>query len=103
MPTENKFTPGPWYARKHFEKWCISDNLAGTGPTWICEMIPRQPRGCSEEENAKFIVRAANAHDEIVAALKYLTDVCAAKVLPYENHPAMIQARAAIAKAKGEA
>lgn len=46
--------------------------------------------------NAEFVVRACNAHDDLLAACEALMNS-----LPYDK-PAVAQAKAAIAKARGE-
>ena len=60
-------------------------------------LIAAAPETAAERDRLKEI----NA--ELLEALEYLEAVCACKTLPYENHPSMIEARAAIAKAKGGA
>jgi len=49
-------------------------------------------------ENAKFIVRAVNAHDELVAALEGLLDCTESRPTNYNER---VAAKAALAKATG--
>lgn len=53
--------------------------------------------------NASFIVRACNAHDDLLAALKNLLGGIELQGVFSHDHPDLVAARAAIRKAGGEA
>ena len=55
-----KHTPGPWFANDRM----VSTRDGGSGDIAVC-----QPDHNQEHANAAHIVRAANSHDELVAAL----------------------------------
>lgn len=57
--------------------------------------------GLNREENAALITRAANTHDELLAALKLALDRMEAEGVP-DFSEAMVNARAAIAKAEAQ-
>jgi len=66
----------------------------------FCEYKDSAPIWAFVEDVAEVVNGIA---PDLLEALEYLEAVCACKTLPYENHPSMIDARAAIAKAKGGA
>ncbi len=69
--------------------------------TWQIDGDARDPEAdnAEEEANARRIVRAVNAHDELLAALEECAD--AMQAVGYVP-PCLDKARAAIAKARGE-
>jgi hypothetical protein len=99
--------PLPW----NFKFDENSGNTKIGAATEVVGIIYQQGYPRSSEENAEFIVRAVNAHDDLVAALEYLlTDalgdnqvagcgcyVCSEHESPYGD--AITKARAALAKA----
>jgi hypothetical protein len=105
-------TPGPWRNAPWTCHAAVSI-LADTGdtragqpwPTLIADCAPIDGYSASAEPNARFIVRACNAHEDLLAALRQLlADV---EERGFENvsieHPTVkgVQmARAAIAKAE---
>lgn len=91
-----KRTPAPW---RH------SANQIVSGATEVCEMSEQYEYGV-RKANAQFIVTACNAHDDLVAALEWWqsqmeSDACddMGKLLDEMS----AKARAALARAKGEA
>ena len=97
-----KHTPIPWTA-KGYDVRAGGRMVAYTGPHHTPD--DQYPKGCKleDEANAEFIVKAVNCHDELVEALESL--------LGYEDDPPppgtygyviYANARAALAKAKGE-
>ena len=74
------------------KKWNVYDegNLVATVETKQGERL--------DEYAALF-----SAAPDLLAALGHLVGVCEGRTLPNEKHPAVVQARDAIAKAKGSA
>lgn len=96
MSDEKRRTPGPW--RQHVS---IHDEIYGgeSGEVWIA--TTEHPR------DAAFIVKACNAHDELVSALKkarqYIHIDCPVSEFgDNECLPACREARAALRKAGAE-
>lgn len=58
-------TPGPW----SLASYNLDTLSVVAGERSICDIVGDMP---VDLENARFIVRACNAHDELVAALKIL-------------------------------
>lgn len=97
--SDSKHTPGPW----------INDNglVCGknTDPVYGLDMPSFDIYDASEwngdptegQENAAFIVRACNSHEDLLAACKGLVDLLDAH--SWGEGPALRAARAAIAKA----
>lgn len=94
-----KHTPAPW---KSFDK-----TLPDASTDFPCTVITAS-NGCplayvgnhaGYKANAAFIIKAVNCHDELLAALKGLTDKYKgdAKLFAFEKD--LLAARAAIAKA----
>lgn len=115
MQNTSKHTPGPWhaYALRHADKspvygYQIRDAahniLATLAEYGMHAGAPLSP--VTREANAAFIVRACNAHDDLVAALEMLVKWGAASGLgnsPRSKQWTMFEsARATLAKAKGE-
>jgi hypothetical protein len=96
--TSNKHTPLPWR---------FGDNV-GKRPTWeyvegqdgqaIC-LIGQTSDG---EANAAFIVRACNAHEDLVAALSELVELLEDNQPDWYLKKHFNHARAALAKAEGK-
>ncbi len=111
--SEAKHTPGPWKAEQV--------DVLGNDPTrwavlsdggWVVASIENGIPGESletEAANAAYIVRACNAHEDLLAALEAMVD-CQdeAGLLEHdldgheESICALCMARAAIAKARGQ-
>lgn len=97
-----KHSPLPWKCTRE----CIIDNA--NAPVAECDALALSQR--MDEANAAFIVRAVNAHDELIAALERIAafdDVMASNHLAQTgsyaqfDEPASVEiARAALAKAK---
>ena len=86
-----KHTPGPWKA--HLDQVSIVEMSDGHqfyvgGEDQSTDTI---------DANAALI----SAAPDLLAALGHLVGVCEGRTLPNEKHPAVVQARKAIAKAKG--
>ena len=99
MNTQTKHTPGPWYTR-HGQ---ISSLSSSHGCT--IANCNRTAKGIPDEEieaNAAFIVRACNAHDDLLNALQ----LAVATIERLERHApnsangTLDVAKAAIAKAE---
>jgi hypothetical protein len=97
---ESRHTPGPWRVNSgHGELWIESVKHGRV----ICAFEKHRTGQYTEQDgaNAEFIVRACNAHDELLAA-------CEALISQYDapGGPALTEqveaVRAAIAKARGE-
>lgn len=96
----NERTPGDW------------KKVEGVGQ-YLWEIHATSPRGKSlpiarvgggqryREGNAEFIVRACNAHDDLVAALEAMVKTWDAYLTRPTGYPAYNKAVAALAKAKG--
>jgi hypothetical protein len=94
MSQQAKHTPTPYYADEHrVNDWRIRQD-DGKGGFWeIAEM-----GGLNSKENAAFIVRACNAHEEMLAALE-----AASRYADFsECREVADMVKAVIAKAKGE-
>jgi len=103
-------TPGPWDYGHDWAEWgAIADCGDGTEYIYggdIDMSFGARPAG-EQHANAKFIVLACNAHDDILAALEELLAACiqADDNEELDGHitgEMLEQAAAAIAKAKGE-
>lgn len=114
---ENKHTPTPWYVSK-LDKVSINADCGSDGlipvmiPPLADDFIGHPSRFENQfEANAAFIVKACNAHDELVKALseaqQYLHDMLYAGVLENDGshnlHIINTTIAQALAKAKGEA
>lgn len=68
----------PWQSHDGWEPWEGAIQIVGPGGQIICFTTS----GANEKANAAFIVRACNAHDDLVNACKRaLIDLGAAKLL----------------------
>lgn len=109
-----KHTPTPWIFREQGDanQFCI---LTKDGGGWVLGLLHNgEPLHAQQEANFRFILRACNAHDELVAALETVTELLEGfREHPIDQDldddeapiiaPALDAALAAIAKAKGEA
>jgi hypothetical protein len=91
-------TPGPWRYEKRGDGsvgiWAQNDTkVIGMTAGWESEF--EEPT----EANAEFIVRACNSHDELLEALHRTLALLPGRA----DWPAVVFARAAIAKATGSA
>ena len=59
-----KRTPSPWHVG---ERWHVITDDEGK---WLADTVTVNRLNGEEAENAKFIVRACNSHDQLVAALR---------------------------------
>lgn len=90
-------TPGPW----RVDPKAITRVVAGANDTVAVT-------GCQSDlidewpPNAEFIVRACNAHDEMLAALQELLECADAECVSGSSHEPIERARAVIAKATGQ-
>ena len=91
-------TPGPWKVRVNSGRY---------GPTGSMGQIHNgdasKPIGNVVLADAEFIVRACNAHDDLLAALRDTLTICLErghKLGLDDGGPVMDKARAAIAKAQ---
>lgn len=68
MKTETKCSPTPWHQGPHYKAdiYCTWGQVA----TCVPLMSPLS------EANAAFIVKAANAHDNLITALETIEDIC---------------------------
>jgi hypothetical protein len=92
-------TPGPWEIIAMPDGQSDIIGVAETGER-ICEF----PYGFTDEKeaaDAAFIVRACNAHDELLAVAQMALDLCAN--MNWNDDALARNARAAIAKATGGA
>lgn len=107
-------TPTPWFAKR--SGWSTVYIEARIRPGILQEVAACGPTEAGMEQqdaNAAFIVRACNAHDQLVAALKAVTDVLDAfgnlpdglmHPSPWNQHKVeekVAAARAALAAAEG--
>lgn len=96
-----KHTPTPWIAD------CIGSSDAGENPVDVFDIGPEQ-RGVLMQRvatvagnDAQFIVKAVNAHDELTAALRDVVNMHAMPDGMYRDMTgAMKRAREALAKAE---
>lgn len=100
LPNEVKHTPTPWHLHDmEMATVCGPDNLFIA----LCEAVSR--RHMEGKENAAFIVRAVNAHDDLAAALKEtlraLEVADPAGSMGSNSSLSKQVARAALAKAEG--
>jgi len=113
-------TPGPWCVFNGYpgqpEIWQVGANTTYERPIAILSQLSDHPLEShpTTDANAEFIVRACNAHDDLLAALQELSywservngvHHCGLTVLPStwsELYAATNAARAAIAKATGK-
>jgi uncharacterized RmlC-like cupin family protein len=98
----SKHTPGPWTAissgTAHNEE---KHTIRASDGTWIAETIPHQPKGWSQEANARLIAAAPDLLAELRRTREWV-----AQYLEIPSHAAAAQYKvsaidAAIAKAEG--
>lgn len=96
----SKHTPTPWRAVRVGNTLTI----AGAVPGYFAEIrgACEGAHGAMGEANAEFIVRAVNAHDDLVAALQNLARLFQALHPSHADWGDYKAALAAIAKATGE-
>lgn len=88
-----KHTPGP-YINEGCLVWTLDSKARMDMESFVCE--------ARDEENAAFIVKACNSQAELLEALERLEHAAEHGTIEQQGYAAKI-ARAAIAKAKGEA
>lgn len=96
-------TPTPWYVQPFARG--MPEIRAANGAE-IAEIFPFNFDADDPQTmaNARYIVRACNAHDELVAALESAMAVlCGDEMNKSSLIKALTEGRAALAKAKGEA
>ena len=96
--TVNKHTPGPWEVDRANPEMVYTEYVDNDGASrYICDcdsdILPQK----EYEANAAFIVRACNAHDELLAALEELL-----KYKGVMSDESVSMAKAIIARARGE-
>ena len=89
-------SPRPWCIDPEYPKLVLHENK---------QLIARCERGTNNQacSDAALIVRAVNAHDDLVKALRLTMTVLAyaqGKDIVSDNSPCMVAARAALAKAE---
>ena len=98
----NKHTPGPWTHEGQGDITGIEDNGFGRGPVDVCSVYLRAVEG-RHEANARLIAAAPDLLD----ALEYVADIDVSgaddSVIRFILAAAQNKARAAIARARGEA
>lgn len=103
-------TPGPWVLDERGIRAPAAET--GTYSGWTALVVKvdygrmgNAPCADADKANAAFIVRACNAHDELLAALREMLAELDGRIAPhgyiYRDTGGMILARAAIAKAEG--
>ena len=108
MTQETKHTPGPWAAVRNATYWEFGNYNHNHGQIGDCcvsnwlydeegNPISQEEAGKIAEANAEFIVRACNAHYELLEALEGLINGIGAGI----SSEAYKKADAAINKAKG--
>jgi len=97
-------TPTPWTQRRGYysPEWREDNHVIETAepqPSKISGFDPTVESVChmAKPEDAEFIIRAVNNHDELLAALEYVVGFYD----KWGTSPVCNKARAAIAKAKG--
>jgi hypothetical protein len=75
--TDTKHTPTPWRTEysEHMNDYENEDWVIYSGDTCICSTNYYSTPGIEREEDAKFIIRACNSHDDLVAALEKAKEV----------------------------
>lgn len=102
---ETAHTPTPWtVTRSKLETDGAFDYaISADGVLVLAETFGRDAKGGwpPSQANAEFIVRAVNAHDDLLMALKLLLSLCEAGGDPFDEpgRPTVARARAAISKA----
>lgn len=95
--TRPKFTPGPWTADERGQVWRVELRIADTVPRGIAHVAPP-----SERVGNRHLIAAA---PDMYEALDRLLKLAEAKLDPDRKflfHGEMVQARVALAKARGE-
>lgn len=101
--SEQKHTSGPWQVMNEYDGANIvianvdgetfSDGTSTFSFDFVCDTLPDDGDGSRSPEiaraNAAFIVRACNAHDDLVASLRDLLRLHEA----HHNHPDHAKAR----------
>lgn len=102
----SKHSPTPWFAKRNgFSTVYIESRLRPGVLQEVAACGPTEAGSESQDANAAFIVRAANSHDRLIAALKTL-DECYCEIgAPMtsadrlRHRKAIIETRAALAAA----
>jgi hypothetical protein len=94
-------TPTPWHHSECFLWACVTTKADGRGEV-VCTAASRDESAA--RANAEFIVRAVNAHDDLLAALKEAEALIRRDAYPCPDKPqspwgVLGRVRAAIAKA----
>jgi antitoxin (DNA-binding transcriptional repressor) of toxin-antitoxin stability system len=108
MTTQNTHTPGPWTVEScRNEDGSPFLSISGQGPfgAWLADIQPGsvngKPLGVTQRDEAN--ARLIAAAPDLLAALKEMTELKHFTATRSEKESADAKARAAIAKAKGEA
>ncbi len=100
-----KHTPTPWKYHETFTAGEPQGFVISAGALNICQLFTGDNQA-DEEADAAFIVRACNAHDEMVAALSdaysHVTLLGSGQTPPLSNSEMCHLLGTALAKAKGE-
>lgn len=79
MQRQAKRTAGPWEARldpnSTYEWEIVKADPPGSDDVWYIAACVDGAEGASSKANARFIVTACNAHDELVAALRLVRGI----------------------------
>lgn len=91
-------TPGPWTVREQGD--ANSYALLTANGHWLISFLQNgELMTATQRANAEFIVRACNAHDELLSALQEMLATVAGQYDSARHCRAVDAARAAIAKA----
>ena len=107
MKTKTQHTPGPWYLAEERLLTFAHGEVVGPNNEHICGLLPDNNGIVMMTEEDKANARLIAAAPELLAALENALNVMAGiaigdlKTIKVDS-PAIIQARAAIAKAKGQ-
>ena len=100
-----KHTPTPWSIVPQNDGSSIIAKMhedASKGFRIVCHAWLRRDSQAEDQANAAFIVRAVNAHDDLVAALSNLVAIIEDGNKATTESSSYACARAALAKARGE-
>jgi hypothetical protein len=94
-------TAGPWQITPTLGKLAITrpHKKIGIDFDTICRMESNRDGSIDAEANAEFIVRAANCHDELLAAVKELREQLLLRGEPLTDQNAIDRADAILKKA----
>lgn len=94
-PAPQTHTPTPWQQGTSANRRAMDTIFTDKGQVQICRVDTSCPEDGENEANAAFIVKACNAHDELVKTLEWVSQ----KLWDKLDHSEILNIKGQIAKA----